>query len=85
MNNHVILGVHITNRVKKANEVQNIFTKYGDNIKTRLGLHHTNGEDSAENGLIILELIGTKERIASLENELKSIEGLQVKTMEFEH
>lgn len=85
MDNHYILGVHITDRVKKASEVQNVFTKYGDNIKTRIGLHHTNGEDSARNGLILLELVGKKEKIFELENELKKIDGLQVKMLEFEH
>ena len=36
---HIILGVHITDRLKNAVEVQKVFTEYGCNIKTRIGLH----------------------------------------------
>jgi hypothetical protein len=39
MNDHLILGIHVTDRVQKAGEVQQLFTEYGCNIKTRLGLH----------------------------------------------
>ena len=36
---HIVLGIHITNRLQKAAEVQKLFTEFGCNIKTRLGLH----------------------------------------------
>jgi len=36
MGKHCLICVHITNRIKKAGEVQKIFTEYGANIKTRL-------------------------------------------------
>ena len=36
---HIILGVHITDRLKEAVEVQKLLTVFGRYIKTRLGLH----------------------------------------------
>ncbi len=39
MRKRIILGVQVTNRIKNALEVQEILTKFGCNIKTRLGLH----------------------------------------------
>ena len=36
---HTIVAVHITDRLKEAVEVQKLLTRYGGQIKTRLGLH----------------------------------------------
>ena len=36
---HVIFGVHITSRVDDVPSVQAVLSKYGCNIKTRLGIH----------------------------------------------
>ncbi|MFA6175656.1 MAG: hypothetical protein WC765_03640 [Phycisphaerae bacterium] len=34
--NHIILGVHITDRIKHVSSVQKALTEYGCYIKTRL-------------------------------------------------
>jgi hypothetical protein len=34
---HIILGIHVSDRLKNAVEVQKVFTEYGCNIKTRIG------------------------------------------------
>ena len=39
MDKHIIYGVHVTNRMNKATNVQQLFSEYGCNIKTRIGLH----------------------------------------------
>ena len=39
---HIILGIHISDRLKNAVDVQKVFTEYGCNIKTRIGLHDAN-------------------------------------------
>ena len=36
---HHICGVHITERLEHALQVQQVLTEFGRNIKTRLGLH----------------------------------------------
>ena len=79
----VILGLHITDRVKEAIKVQDVLTKFGCSIKTRLGLHDVQENFCSSNGLIILELTGSVEEMAKLEKELLKIEGLEVQKMTF--
>jgi hypothetical protein len=78
-----ILGLHLTDRVKEAIKVQDVLTKFGCSIKTRLGLHDVNDDVCSTNGIIILELCGSLEEMAKLENELLKIEGLEVQKMTF--
>ena len=54
-----ILGLHLTDRVKEAIKVQDVLTKFGCSIKTRLGLHDVNDDVCSTNGIIILELCGS--------------------------
>lgn len=79
-----ILGVHITDRVKKVSDVQSVLTTFGCSIKTRLGLHEVSDDFCSPNGLIILELTGSHEEFVKLENELLEIDGLDVKKMVFQ-
>lgn len=78
-----ILGVQITDRVKEASLVQDVMTKYGCTIKTRLGLHEVREDFCSPNGLILLELTGNPSEFPKLENELLAIPGLQVRKMIF--
>jgi hypothetical protein len=79
-----ILGVLITNREKEAGRVQDILTKFGCCIKTRLGLHETpNDSGSSQLGLILLELIGDTGEMDKLEKQLGELGGIQLKKMVF--
>ena len=82
---HVILGIHITNRLRNAGEVQKVFTEYGCNIKTRLGLHEVAENYCAGEGVVLLEIIGDREIRKGMLGKLSSIEGLEVKEMVFQH
>lgn len=78
-----VLGILVSDRVKEAKELQNVLTKYGCIIKTRIGLHTV--EDScARDGLIILELIDKEEEWKSLEKEVLEIKGVEIQNMNFE-
>ena len=79
-----ILGIHITDRLKKTSDVQAILTKFGCTIKTRLGLHEVKDDFCAQSGLILLELTGSRDEFCKLENELLKIDGIEVKKMVFE-
>lgn len=81
MDKHIIVGVHIVDREKHALQVQEIFTKNGTQIKTRLGLHD---DICPSNGLILLEMEDTPETTGLIE-ELGTIEGVDCKTMMFSH
>lgn len=84
MEKHIILGVHITNRLKHAGEIQNLFSEYGCNIKTRLGLHEVERVCSA-NGLVILEMHGDEARCFELADKLAAVVGVEVQRMVFDH
>ncbi len=78
-----ILGVYINERVKAAERIQPILTKYGCAIRTRLGLHTTDSAYAEDTGLILLELTGEPEECLRLENELLLIDDLDVQKMVF--
>ncbi|MCF8219439.1 MAG: hypothetical protein K9I29_09460 [Bacteroidales bacterium] len=84
MEKTTILGLYITDRVKEALEVQNILTRYGCSIKTRLGLHEVVNDYCSRSGLILLELTGPQEDRDNLQKELKQIDELQIQKMEFD-
>jgi hypothetical protein len=80
----IILGIQITNRLTKALEVQKLFSQYGCNIKTRLGLHDVNENTCSPSGLVLLEMFGKEEDIFQMEKAMKAIEGIKVQKMMFE-
>jgi hypothetical protein len=82
---HIIIGVHITDRVKHAPQVQVVFTGYGANIKTRVGLHDVEEGFASPNGLLLVEFVGSEEKAQQMMSDLSDIEGVQVKTMLFDH
>lgn len=85
MDKHIILGVHITNRLQKAVDVQKLLTEYGCHIKTRLGLHETGPDACSPNGLLVLEMVGDEGKCNELGDKLHAIEGVEVQRMIFDH
>jgi len=85
MEDHIILGVHITNRIKHVSEVQAVFTEFGCSIKTRLGLHEASDKVCSPNGLIVLEMVSDPEKSRQLTEKLKKITGVEVQQMVFHH
>ncbi len=83
--NHIIYGVHVTDRIKKTSLVQALLTEYGCNIKTRLGLHEVSTDSCSANGLLILEMFGDDARCDQLRSKLSEIEGVDVQQMIFDH
>ncbi|MFH0702304.1 MAG: hypothetical protein V2B14_02040 [bacterium] len=83
MEKKVILGILLANRVDEASKFQEIITKYGCNIKTRIGLHNTGNNKCSSEGIILLEIIGDDNDIENLENEIKTIINAQVQKMVF--
>jgi hypothetical protein len=82
---HVILGVHVTNRVKGVPAVQKLLTRYGCSIRTRLGLHDVHEGYCSPSGMIVLELAGDRGEMGRLEAALKKVPGVAVKKMVFGH
>ena len=82
---HIIYGIHITDRVKNAGAVQQLLTKYGCSIQTRIGLHEVNRDHCSPSGMILLEMFDDNEECEALKKELAAIGGVEVKEMIFEH
>ncbi|MCU0913757.1 MAG: hypothetical protein MUC88_04230 [Planctomycetes bacterium] len=82
---HIVLGVHITERVRHVPRIQELLTEYGCSIKTRLGLHTVSEDFCSPNGLVLLEMAGPEQPIYELMEKLKTIEGVEVQKMVFEH
>ena len=82
---HIIVGIHVTDRVKHAAQVQQVLTGYGANIKTRLGLHEVGRESSSPNGVILLEMVGDERKCGSILGRLNAIRGIQAKKIVFAH
>ncbi len=85
MNDHRIVGIHITDRAQNAGDVQRVLSKYGKNIRTRLGLHEVRENAASPEGLILLETVGPSEDADALSNELRRLPGVQVQSMFFSH
>ena len=83
MENTRILGIAISNRQEASIKVQNLLTKFGCSIKTRLGLHEVSNSECSTSGLVLLELTGEQGEAEKLEQELRKIEGIQVNKMDF--
>ena len=82
---HYIVGVHITDRVQRVPDVQKVFTEFGCNIKTRIGLHHVTDDLCSPNGLILLELHGDDALCEQLVAKVSAVAGVQVQKMVFDH
>lgn len=81
MDKHIIVGVHIVDREAHAPVVQEIFTRFGAQIRTRLGLHD---DVCPSNGLILLEMADTPETCQMID-AVDAINGVDVKQMVFRH
>jgi hypothetical protein len=81
---HVVLAVHVTDRVKKAPLVQKSLSASGNVIRTRLGLHEVSKDYSSPEGVLLLDIVGeTKAR--QLQKALNKIPGIETKLVIFKH
>ncbi len=85
MQDHVILGIHIINRMKDAVQIQAIFSEFGCNIKTRLGLHDVDASVCSPAGIVLLEIFGGIEVAEKMKAKLAAIPGVEVQMMHFVH
>jgi hypothetical protein len=85
MSKHIILAVHSTDRLTEVPTIQGLFSEYGRNIKTRLGLHEVGEGMDAPNGIILLEMHGAEARCDEMAAKLGAIEGVEVQKVVFEH
>lgn len=85
LSTHIILGVHITDRLHHVDTVQHLLTEYGCSIRTRLGLHEADKGFCSPNGLLLLEMTDDMANADTLAAKLNAVEGVDVKKMVFDH
>jgi metal-responsive CopG/Arc/MetJ family transcriptional regulator len=83
MAKHIILGVHVTDRMQEAGVVQKLLSQYGCSIKTRIGLHDVSENHCSTRGVILLEMFGDEAPIKELAKQLAAVKGVEVKRMVF--
>lgn len=83
MKDHLILGVHVTDRVTEVPRIQALLTEYGCSIRTRLGLHDADDKRCSPGGVILLELVGDRARCGQLARKLAVVKGVEVKKIVF--
>ena len=77
-----IIGIKINNRLDTAVSVQEILTKYGCIIKTRIGLHKEVDHHCSHEGLILLEVVDDNQAV-EMANELCDVEEIEIQQMKF--
>lgn len=63
MEKTIIMGISINTRNTHAVHVQDVLTKHGCIIKTRLGLHETSDDCCSRKGIVLLQLCGSDKNI----------------------
>ena len=82
---HVIVGVHVTDRHGRVPGVQEVLTRYGCSIKTRLGLHTVSDDFCSTAGIILLETFGDRAEVDAMCAKLGALDGVEVQQMVFTH
>jgi hypothetical protein len=83
MKEYWVLGIRVTDRIHEATMIQDVLTKFGCTIRTRLGLHEIEETENPGAGTILLELTGDTTEFPKLEKALQAIEGIEVRKMVF--
>ena len=78
-----IIGIKLSNRSEKSQQLQDILSDYGCIIRTRIGLHDVDCGKCGENGIILLEVIND-ELVPELQKKLCSIDCIEIQQMVFE-
>ena len=78
-----ILGLLITDRIKEAGQTQEVLTRFGHIINSRLGFHEVTEETAAGWDLLSFSFQEMSANFDNLESALAEIRGLEVKRMQF--
>lgn len=78
-----IMAIKVIPRNSLAPKVQEILTRYGCIIHTRLGIHEASADKCSASGLILLSLLSeSTDEIDKLYKELSELDGVKVKMMD---
>ena len=78
---HTIFGIHISQRTENVPAVQALLTKYGCNIRTRLGIHDADTTSCSPSGLVLVDVFGAE--ADDFYKELEALKGVGLQRMDF--
>ena len=70
-----ILGIQVSNRIEEATKLQEILTKYGCLIKTRIGLHDMGEYKCLNYGIVLIQVV---DKINEIYDELSKHWKIQI-------
>lgn len=76
----MIIGLKLSNRISTSPVFQNIISKYGCIINTRIGLHSNCSRICSSYGIILLEIVDNS-NVIPLKKELLDIDGITLDTL----
>jgi len=78
-----IMGIKLNQRNETAKALQDILTRHGCIINTRLGFHEVSEISCSEQGYIILEFAANSDdEVMEMKKEIEALDDITVKTME---
>ena len=77
------MAIKINGRTANAPLVQEVLTKYGCDIQTRVGFHEASEDKCSTDGLLILQLVGSDDDTKALYSALEELDGVQPKMIKF--
>lgn len=83
MQQTMILGIMVLDRIKEAGKTQGVLTKYAGIIRTRLGFHELSADVCSRVGTILLVLQGDPAIWQAFLDELSEIGGIEIQSMTF--
>ena len=81
MKKECVMVIRASKRRENVDALQKVLTKYGCNIKMRLGLHEA-GDVCSDDGLIILHLTDADGEVPAFKKALKELAGIRFDTIE---
>jgi hypothetical protein len=78
---HTIFGIRISRRVENVPAVQATLTKYGCNIRTRLGIHDADNSSCSPSGIVLVDVFGPE--VENFYDELSALKGVDLQRMDF--
>ncbi len=85
MQQTMILGILVFDRIKEAGRTQEVLSKHSAVIRTRLGFHELSDAVCSRVGTIVLVLQGQPEKWQQLEEDLSHIGGVEIQKMKFDY
>lgn len=76
-----IFGIKLLNRVNNSTDFQEVVSKFGCSIKTRIGLHDVSNGVCSPSGIILIEFIGKD--ASEFEQELRALNDIEIQKMVF--